>query len=109
MQLKSPPPRLLSQQLVQTDNIEAPHYCQASKVHEAHMEPTWVLSAPGRPHIGPMKLAIRVAICQENHPVGFLAKTAMWNLNPFHDVIIEFSGLKIFLSCTPVAPFTNMD
>ena len=31
-----------------------------SKVHMAHMEPTWVLSAPGRPHVGPMNLAIRV-------------------------------------------------
>ena len=29
-----------------------------SKVHEAYMGPTWVLSAPGRPHIGPMNLAI---------------------------------------------------
>ena len=32
-----------------------------SKVHVAHMGPTWVLSAPGRPHKGPMKLAIRVS------------------------------------------------
>ena len=31
-----------------------------SKVHVAHMGPTWVLSAPGGPHVGPMKLAIRV-------------------------------------------------
>ena len=30
-----------------------------SKVHVANMEPTWVLSAPGGPHIGPMNLAIR--------------------------------------------------
>ena len=32
----------------------------SSKVHVAHMGPTWVLSAPGRPHVGPMNLAIRV-------------------------------------------------
>ena len=25
-----------------------------SKVHVAHMGPTWVLSAPGGPHVGPM-------------------------------------------------------
>ena len=31
-----------------------------SKVHVAHMGPTWVLSAPGGPHVGPMNLAIRV-------------------------------------------------
>ena len=30
-----------------------------SKVHVAHMGPTWVLSAPGGPHVGPMNLAIR--------------------------------------------------
>ena len=31
-----------------------------SKVQVAHMGPTWVLSAPGGPHVGPMNLAIRV-------------------------------------------------
>ena len=30
-----------------------------SKVHEAYMGPTWVLSAPGGPHVSPMKIAIR--------------------------------------------------
>ena len=29
------------------------------KVHEANMGPTWVLSAPDGPHVGPMNLAIR--------------------------------------------------
>ena len=33
-----------------------------TKVHGDIMGPTWVLSAPGGPHIGPMNLAIRVAI-----------------------------------------------
>ena len=32
-----------------------------SKLHVAHMGPTWVLSAPGGPHVGPMNLAIRVS------------------------------------------------
>ena len=31
-----------------------------NKVHVAHMGPTWVLSAPGRPNVGPMNFAIRV-------------------------------------------------
>ena len=31
-----------------------------SKVHGANMGPTWVLSAPGGPHIGPMNLAVWV-------------------------------------------------
>ena len=30
-----------------------------SKVHVANMGPTWVLSTPGWPHIGPMNFAIR--------------------------------------------------
>ena len=30
-----------------------------SKFRVAHMGPTWVLSAPGGPHVGPMNLAIR--------------------------------------------------
>ena len=29
-----------------------------SKVHGANMGPTWILSAPDGPHIGPMNLAI---------------------------------------------------
>ena len=31
-----------------------------SKFHEANMGPTWVLSAPDGPHVGPMNIAIRV-------------------------------------------------
>ena len=31
-----------------------------SKVHGTNAGPTWVLSAPGGPHIGPMNLAIMV-------------------------------------------------
>ena len=32
-----------------------------SNVHGANMGPSWVLSAPDGPHVGPMNLAIRVA------------------------------------------------
>ena len=40
------------------------HYVTSpdSKVHGANMGPTWVLSAPDGPHVGPMNLAIRVLI-----------------------------------------------
>ena len=37
----------------------APENDPDSKVHGAKMGPTWVLSAPGEPHVGPMNLAIR--------------------------------------------------
>ena len=38
------------------------HECPDNKVHGANMGPTWVLSAPDGPHIGPVNLAIRVCI-----------------------------------------------
>ena len=30
-----------------------------SKFHVAHMGPTWILTAPGGPHVSPMNLDIR--------------------------------------------------
>ena len=41
-----------------------PEYVPDSKVHVANMGPTWVLSAPAGPHVGPMDLAIRAFTCQ---------------------------------------------
>ena len=38
------------------------HTYPDSNVHGANMGPTWVLSAPDGPHVGPMNLAIRIAI-----------------------------------------------
>ena len=35
------------------------HHNPDSKVHGTNMGPTWVLSAPDGPHVGPMNLAIR--------------------------------------------------
>ena len=43
-----------------------------SKVHGANMGPTWTLSAPDEPHVGPMNLAIRVVV---------LIKLASWQLS----------------------------
>ena len=34
------------------------------KVHGANMGPTWVLSTPDGPYVGPMHLAIRVVIAE---------------------------------------------
>ena len=39
-------------------------YVPDSKVHGANMGPTWVLSAPDGPHVGPMNLAIRGKLSQ---------------------------------------------
>ena len=48
--------------------------CPDSMVHGANMGPTWVLSAPDGPHVGPMNLAIRVLSCLHSlHiPSGYL-------------------------------------
>ena len=35
-------------------------YIPDSKVYEANMGPTWDLSSPGEPYVGPMSLAARV-------------------------------------------------
>ena len=44
-----------------------------SNFHEAHMGPTWVLSVPGGPHVGPMNLVIRViALKFDAYRTGFL-------------------------------------
>ena len=48
-----------------------------SKVQGANMGPTWVLSAPDGPHVGPMNLAIRdgnyqLSSAQKERPKGTL-------------------------------------
>ena len=42
---------------------QATQDCPDSKVHGANMGPTWVLSVPAGPHVGPMNLAIWV-VCR---------------------------------------------
>ena len=46
--------------LCQIRQLDRHYACPDSKVHGANMGPTWVLSAPDGPHVGPMNLAIRV-------------------------------------------------
>ena len=48
-----------------------------SKVHVAHMGPTWVLSAPGRPHVGPMNLAIREGLWGHQQSLNMLKTSAV--------------------------------
>ena len=44
---------------IETRRTYKPDPISDSKVHGANMGLTWVLSAPDRPHVGPMNLAIR--------------------------------------------------
>ena len=51
-------------------------YHPDSKVHGVNMGPTWVLSAPRGPHVGPMNLAIRVQVCvQVRNQISKVMKT----------------------------------
>ena len=43
-----------------------------SEVHGANMGPTWVLSAPDGPHVGPMNLAIREVMIYK-YNIGILS------------------------------------
>ena len=61
---------------------------QDSKVHGASMGSTWVLSAPGRPQVGPIHLAIRVSIAFPND------MTWTSSINPLcHLIKIDLSKL----------------
>ena len=56
-----------------------------SKVHGANMRPTWVLSAPDGPHVGPMNLAIRVVTGYKTAST----RCGSWaSAHPFHISII---------------------
>ena len=45
-------------QISAQDTLLASRVIPDNKVHGANMGPTWVLSSPGGPHVGPMKLAM---------------------------------------------------
>ena len=62
------------------DEINTEQHYLDSKDHGANMGPTWVLSAPGEPHVGPMNLAIRVVGAKHSH----------------HNEIYAYSGSSIY-------------
>ena len=88
-----------------------------SKVHGANMGPTWVLSAPDGPHVGPMNLAIRVVAGETKKTVSsrWVSKHGEWRCNTFYasgrvpQIHLDLS-LKIHMSHWPqtleiVSPF----
>ena len=70
-----------------------------SKVHVAHMGPTWVLSAPGGPHAGPMNLAIRDILHVFTHILYVYPWHQVYNHSSASDVTLENMG-KIGRSLT---------
>ena len=86
------------------------HYaCTDSKVHWANMGLTWVLSAPGWPHVSPMNLAIRwwsleqgmlsplLALCEGNPSVtAWYISWHAW-LNSMHQWWVAFINWILFV------------
>ena len=75
--------------------------CQGpdSKVHGANMGPTWVLSAPDGPHVGPMNVAIRGANSLINFSQAWWkgnwkAMVTSWYWKTFH-IISHLKGESI--------------
>ena len=70
-----------------------------SNVYGANMEPTWVLSAPGGPHVGPMNLAIRDGLApSDNNPLPQLVlannpTSFWWHYATFPHGILVISNL----------------
>ena len=74
---------------------------QDSKMHGANMGPTWVLSAPDGPHIGPMNLAIR-----DECPQGVWDKpdqTHMMQIDQHQTTITRKNDISIVLMTTWMA------
>ena len=76
-----------------------------SKVHGAHMRPTWVLSAQGGPHVGPIEFAIWVDI----EFLDFLAHLPTVPPKPWHSTstchlqplqqLVRISAHAVWLLC----------
>ena len=65
-----------------------------SKVHGANMGPTWVLSAPDGPHVGPINLVIRVTTFVgkmfQFHVIVTRLYPAWWFFSPHYEIISFF-------------------
>ena len=72
-----------------------------SKVHGANMGPTWVLSAPDGPLVGPMNLAIRVF---------HQSSEITWNENGalINSDIVLIPWVITVITTTPNMPFDNL-
>ena len=68
-----------------------------NKVHGANMGPTWVLSAPDGPHVGPMNLAVRVVSTDWCNVTGSLFNVglATWSHNSTRlGLLVRWLGVK---------------
>ena len=65
-----------------------------SKVHGANMGPTWVLSAPDGPHIGPMNLAIRDAVAHTGSEDWCFHQAFLYSTDIFLHTIIKHCSVN---------------
>ena len=65
---------------------------QIAKVHGANMGPTWVLSAPAGPHVGPMNFAIR----EQNRILecADVLWVALWESNTLASLIQMYNMIR---------------
>ena len=56
-----------------------------NKVHGANVGPTWVLSAPDGPHLGPMNIAIRDVVSERQCSI---ALTTLRHVMPAHVILL---------------------
>ena len=75
-----------------------------SKLHEANMGPTWILSAPDGPHVGPMNLAIGVSIRSMQRitnltimPVWFVVGIGDTHINIHMFLFVMFKVFQSFM------------
>ena len=98
--------RLVDFKMMQISQCNVPD----SKVHGANMGPTWVLSAPNGPHVGPMNLVIRgcslVSVLWLYIPLSrdtdFMLSTCLWLITEInvHKYVTNWGEvLRILSTC----------
>ena len=95
-----------------------------SKVHRANMGPTWVLSVPDGPHVGPMKLdiwdddMIRIKFVDPQLLIPHISMVSCqkgptrhayaWQIGPFWQDTLDYMGHKLGHHCVCRCPGTVM-
>ena len=86
--------------LIRLGNNDAPD----SEVHVANMGPTWVLSAPDGPRVGPMNFVIRdytlgrIGFIKDSHKCNSRIWNILYELYPWFRSRVRILGAKNFLN-----------
>ena len=75
-------------------------------LHGANMGPTWILSAPDGPHVGPMNLAIREHIQQQDPVVMYICESPV---RPWSRYSGDPHGLPVCISHGAGIPIPQHD